>query len=66
MNIKCISCKYAQPDKRASDKYWTAYQCTNRDSDYYGCLLNVRINGDKLKRISWSGCGVGVSQVVCQ
>ena len=46
-NIKCISCKYAKADTRASTKDWTAYECTNPDSEYYRCLLNVTINGEK-------------------
>lgn len=57
--IKCISCKHARPDKAASEKGWTAYECGNQDSDYYGALLNIRPNGDKLKRITWTGCELG-------
>ena len=57
--VKCISCEYARPDKNMSEKNWTAYNCGNPDSDYYGCLLNVSVNGDKHKRISWGGCPLG-------
>ena len=58
-NIKCISCKYAKADTRASTKDWTAYECTNPDSEYYRCLLNVTINGEKQFRITWCGCEEG-------
>ena len=61
--IECISCKYAQPDKHLSEKNWTAYQCVKRDSDYFGCLVNVGANGDKHKRISWGGCEHGERRV---
>ena len=57
--IKCERCKYVCPDKSASEWRWTAYTCINKDSDYYGALLNVTYNGDKLNWISWTGCEHG-------
>lgn len=57
--IRCVSCKYAQVDKTASEGSWEAYQCINRKSEYYRALLNVSIEGDKAKRITWSGCELG-------
>jgi len=61
--VKCISCKYARPDKEASEKNWTAYECGNPQSEFYKSLLNVRPDGDKLKRISWRGCELGERRV---
>ena len=58
--IKCISCIYARQDKSASEGAWIAYECGNGKSEFYKCLLNVSVNGDKLKKISWSGCEYGV------
>jgi hypothetical protein len=63
MSIKCISCKYARPDKTSSEKGWTAYECGNPHSEFYKSLLNVRPNGDKLKRVSWGGCEFGERRV---
>jgi len=57
--IKCISCKYVRPDPAASTPGWTAYECGHSQSEFYKALLNVRSNGDKLKRISWCGCEFG-------
>lgn len=57
--IKCINCKYAHVDKLSSTKDWEAYECTNKDSEYYKCLLNVTANGDKQFKISWGGCEYG-------
>ncbi|OQB13007.1 MAG: hypothetical protein BWY15_01971 [Firmicutes bacterium ADurb.Bin193] len=57
--IKCISCRYARPDKASSDNSWTAYECGNPQSEFYKSLLNVRPDGNKLKRISWPGCEHG-------
>jgi len=59
LRIKCISCRFAQVDKKASDKNWTAYECGNPKSEYHKSLLNVTVNGNKLTRISWSGCAYG-------
>lgn len=53
---RCTKCRFAKRDAAASDKDWTAYACTNRKSEYFGALLNVRRNGDKLYRITWTGC----------
>ena len=57
--VKCKNCTFAKIDKHASERKWTAYQCTNVDSDYYGCLLNVRPDGDKELDITWYGCENG-------
>lgn len=61
--IKCISCRYARPDKTAGEGGWTAYECGNPQSEFYKSLLNVRPDGNKLKRISWSGCEHGERRV---
>ena len=58
-HIKCISCRFARVDEQASEKSWTAYECGNKNSEFYIALLNVSINGDRHKRISWSGCEHG-------
>jgi len=58
-HIRCISCRFARPDKSASERGWTAYECGNVKSEFYKSLLNVTINGDMLSRISWSGCDLG-------
>ncbi len=62
-HIKCISCRFAQVDEKASDKNWTAYECSNPESDYYKALLNVSVDGNKHARISWSGCIRGERKV---
>jgi len=38
---------------------WRAYECGCGASDYFKALLNVRENGDRLERITWSGCEYG-------
>jgi hypothetical protein len=58
--IKCISCIYARKDKSASEGAWIAYECSNRKSEFYKSLLNVSPSGDKLKKITWSGCEYGL------
>ncbi len=57
--IACISCKYATVDKSASMGGWTAYECSHSESEYDKALLNVGINGETQKRISWTGCEFG-------
>ena len=59
MNVKCDSCKYAQRDNKTSVRYWTAYMCTNHDSEYYGSLLNTTQGGFRLNLITWKGCAKG-------
>ena len=59
--VKCISCRFAQPDESASEKNWTAYACRHRDSEYYGALLNVNLRGQQQGRITWKGCPLGVA-----
>jgi len=58
--ITCESCKYVRPDQMASEWRWTAYTCINKNSDYYGSLLNVTPSGAKLSWISWTGCELGI------
>jgi len=58
-HIKCEFCKYVQLDKSASGRSWAAYMCGNKDSDYYGALLNITHNGDKLNSVAWIGCACG-------
>jgi hypothetical protein len=38
---------------------WTAFQCTNSESEYYRSLLNVTYGGDRQSCITWSGCQLG-------
>ncbi len=57
--VKCIDCKYATVDKHASIGGWTAYECSNPDGEYHKALLNVGINGERQKQISWQGCELG-------
>ena len=61
--MKCISCRFATVDETASDKHWTAYECGNPKSEYHKSLINISENGDKHKRISWSGCKHGERKV---
>jgi hypothetical protein len=61
--MKCISCRFATIDESASDKHWTAYECGNPKSEYHKSLINISENGDKHKRISWSGCQHGERKV---
>jgi len=58
-HIRCISCRFARPDKKASDRGWTAYECGNPESEYHKALLNVTPTGEKQYRITWSGCEYG-------
>jgi hypothetical protein len=46
-------------DPEASELGWTAYECGNGDSEFYKALLNVRSNGDRQQRVTWSGCPCG-------
>ena len=59
-HIRCACCKYVRPDKKASERNWTAYECGNCMSEYYRSLLNIRIDGGKLPWIAWRGCELGV------
>lgn len=61
--MKCISCRFATVDESASDRDWKAYQCSNPKSEYHKSLINISENGDKHKRISWSGCEHGERKV---
>ena len=61
--MKCISCRFATIDESASDKHWKAYECGNPKSEYHKSLINISENGDKHKRISWSGCEHGERKV---
>jgi hypothetical protein len=61
--MKCISCRFALVDKKASDRDWTAYQCGNPKSEYYRALINTSPEGKKHQRISWSGCEHGERKV---
>ena len=58
-HVRCAVCKYVRPDKKASSRKWTALECGNSKSEYYGCLLNIRPDGEKLPWISWTGCEYG-------
>jgi len=33
--------------------------CGNKESDYYGALLNITHDGDKLDSVTWVGCACG-------
>ena len=63
MKIRCISCRFAIVDKKASDRDWTAYQCGNPKSEYHRALIYTSPEGKGHKRISWSGCGHGERRV---
>jgi len=58
--IRCSQCRYAQPDPTASKGKWTAYECSNRESDYYRALLNITEGGAKQDSVTWTGCECGV------
>ena len=58
-HIRCKECRFARPDPKASDRNWTAYECGNRDSEYYRALLNITRGGAKLSWITWAGCAWG-------
>ena len=62
-HIRCADCKFVQEDEAFSDNLWTAYQCGNHKSEFHRSLLNITINGDKQKFISWRGCVVGERKV---
>ena len=58
-HIRCAQCRFARRDRKASGSEWTAYECGNRESEYYKALLNVSYDGDKRERITWKGCACG-------
>jgi len=58
--IWCKSCQFATVDKSACEGTWMAYECSNPESEYHRSLLNISINGEKQKIISWSGCDKGI------
>ncbi|RJX22342.1 MAG: hypothetical protein C4570_01470 [Ammonifex sp.] len=58
-HIRCADCEFARPDKSASSRTWTAFECGNDESEYHRCLLNFTPNGDKQPRITWTGCELG-------
>jgi len=60
-HVRCACCKYVRPDRKASERNWTAYECGNSMSEYFRALLNITLNGNKLQWIAWSGCEHGVS-----
>jgi hypothetical protein len=41
---------------------WAAFECTNPDSEYHRSLLNVTVNGDMQRAVTWSGCEEGVAR----
>jgi hypothetical protein len=43
---------------------WTAYQCTNSDSEYHRALLNVTVHGGMQTEITWCGCAEGERRYV--
>jgi len=59
MRVKCDCCKFVQRDKKASDRNWTAYKCTNIKSYYFGALLNVTYSGYKCVEVCWKRCDCG-------
>ena len=59
MNAKCANCRFVRPDIKASERHWTAYECGNSKSEYYRCLLNISIEGEKLTWLAWPGCEYG-------
>jgi hypothetical protein len=70
-NIKCTcrkkvcicgkGCKYRKTDDVCpkQELKWAAYECGCFDSEYFKALLNVGINGHRMKRVAWSGCEYG-------
>ena len=58
-HVICANCRFILPDIKASERHWTAYQCGNSKSEYYRSLLNISIDGIKLKRVAWPGCEHG-------
>ena len=65
--IRCKYCRFVKEDKSMSNRFWTAYECGNFKSPYYKSLLNVDPQGNKLGKITWSGCllGKGVLRNEC-
>lgn len=62
MRIRCEFCRYAEIDKSACLKRWTAYQCGNPLSEFYHALLNVDLDGMPIpseQGITWDGCEQG-------
>jgi hypothetical protein len=58
-HIRCAACRFVRADPKASEPGWTAYECGCSASDYCGALLNIRLGGDKLQRVTWGGCPFG-------
>ena len=57
--VRCACCKYVRPDKKASERKWTAYECGNSRSEFFRCLLNIDVYGQQLRQIEWTGCESG-------
>ena len=58
--MECACCKYVRPDYNASERNWTAYECGNSKSEYFGCLLNISDGGVPQRQITWTGCDSGI------
>ena len=57
--IRCSKCRFVRQDEDASELGWKAYECGNRKSPYYKSLVNSSVNGEMLRRITFSGCAYG-------
>jgi hypothetical protein len=59
-HIRCAQCRFARPDRKASERDWTAHECGNRKSEYYRALINITRKGEPLPLITWKGCVCGI------
>ena len=59
-HVRCTCCKYARTDKKTRARNWKAIECGNSKSNYFGQLLNIDVDGEKLPWIAWPGCEHGV------
>lgn len=57
---KCKNCKFAQiPEALAKifrDVTYVPVECTNDTSKFYGAVLNMTVDGETLRKVTWSGC----------
>ena len=58
-HIRCAQCRFARRDRTAGTRQNPAFECGNRNSEYYKALLNITRKGEKLPWITWKGCVCG-------
>jgi len=58
-HIRCAQCLFVRRDRKSGTRQNPAFECGNRNSEYYKALLNITRKGEKLPWITWNGCACG-------